>query len=377
MSNPQQLQPYPAARRSPVQGVRCLRCQLVQPPVPPGHFTCVACGAILPLQRWVAHPPPGVSRPAREGPPSPATSPAMLGETPSYRFGHPRWGFPAVVWRPAPNGPEPAGPAPSPQLRRAAWLGWLTAAAALVAAGAELWRFLLMIDGRTRVLSATEVATSDALVAASGVAVLAFAILAVAIAVTALISTHRWAAVVSGRAPARTSGAVAARLLVPGWNVYGAGQILVEIDTLLGPRHDARPRAASSRLVLLWWLSWVVNAVLVVVALGRGRGGSLQAIADTVELHIAVDVSAAVVAGVGALVLRRFARLIDGPRPHPTRWVVQPPAPTRPLPSTPAQASSAAVRATSAGSQPVSAVPAPVPAPMPASTSSGDGPTSD
>jgi len=353
VSNPRQLQPYPAARRSPVQGVRCLRCHLVQPPVPPGHFTCVACGAVLPLQRWVAHPPPGAIRPARARNPPPASP----GETPSYRFGHPRWGFPAVVWSPAPTGPEPAGPAPSRLLRRGAWLGWLTAAAALVAAGAELWRFLLMIDGRSKVLSATEVATSDALVAALSVAALACAILTVAIAVTALIRTHRWAAVAAGRAPSRSAGAVAARLLVPGWNAYGAGQILVEIDTLLGPRDDARPRAAASRLVLLWWSSWVVNAVLVVVTLGRGLGGSLQAIADTVELHIAVDVSAAAVAGLGALVLRRFARLIDGPRLRPTRWVVQAPEPTRPLPPTRYPVTSPATPAPAGSSLPASSGP--------------------
>jgi hypothetical protein len=78
--------------------------------------------------------------------------------------------------------------------------------------------------------------------------------------------------------------------------------------------------------------------------LARGLGGSLQAVADTVELHIAVDLSAALVAGLGALVLRRFARLIDGPRLRPSTWVVQPPAPTRPLPPVkdPAAASSAA-----------------------------------
>ena len=43
-----------------------------------------------------------------------------------------------------------------------------------------------------------------------------------------------------------------------------------------------------------------VSAVLVIVTLARGFGGSLQAIADTVELHIAVDLVAAVVAGLGA-----------------------------------------------------------------------------
>ena len=65
--------------------------------------------------------------------------------------------------------------------------------------------------------------------------------------------------------------------------------------------------------------------------LGRGLGGSLQAIADTVELHIALDLCAAVVAALGAQILRRFARLVTGPKPSPSRWVVQPPAPTRPL----------------------------------------------
>ncbi len=332
MSNPLDLQPSPAARRTPLNGVQCLRCHLVQPPVPQGHFTCVSCGAVLPLQRWVAHPPPdspGPVRKKRSAPPT--TAPSGAGGPPSYRFGHPGWGFPPVVWRPAPSGPDPAGPQPSPALLRAGWLAWVTAAAALVAAGAELWRFLQMIDGRTKVLSATAVSTSDALVAAGGVAVLAVAVLTAAIAVPALIRTHRWAAVTSGRAPSRSGAAVAARLLVPGWNVYGAGQIAVEIDTMLSPRDEARPRSAASRLVVVWWISWIVNAVLLLVTLGRGFGGSVQAIADTVELHVAVDLSAAVVAGLGALMLRRIARLASGPQPHPSRWVVQPPVPTRPV----------------------------------------------
>ena len=373
VSDPRSVRPYPAARRDPVPGVRCVRCHLVQPPLPPGYFTCVACGAVLPLQRWVAHPPPSSPGPARKKRPSTV---GQGGPPPSYRFGHPRWGFPAVVWRPAPTGPEPVGPPPSPILRRAAWLAWLTSAAALSAAGAELWRFLLMIDGRTKVLSAGAVATSDALVAALSVAVLAFALLTAAMAVTALIRTYRWAAMSAGRAPSRSAGGVAARLLVPGWNVYGAGEILVEIDTLLGPRDETRPRAAASRLVLAWWLSWIVNAGLVVVTLGRGLGGSLQAIADTVELHIAVDLSAAIVAGLGALVLRRFARLMDGPRLRPSKWVVQPPAPTRPLPPTQAAAPAPTVESGDAVPDATTASGDPVPDGLePILTSSGDGPT--
>ena len=249
-----------------------------------------------------------------------------------------------------------------------------TAGAAVLAAAAETWRFVLMLVGRTQVLSGPLVATNDALVAATGVAVVMLAVLTAAVAVPALIRTHRWAAVRSGHGPSRTARAVAARLLVPGWNVYGAGQIFIEIDAMLrraaanpsaahpsaanpSAAHPsaanpsaanpsaanpsaanpsaANPSAANPRtarqLIVLWWISWIVNAALVALVLGRGLGGSLQAIADTVELHIALDLCAAVVAALGAQVLRRFARLVTGPKPSPSRWVVQPPAPTRPL----------------------------------------------
>ena len=239
-----------------------------------------------------------------------------------------------------------------------------TAGAAVLAAAAETWRFVLMLVGRTQVLSGPLVATNDALVAATGVAVVMLAVLTAAVAVPALIRTHRWAGVRSGHGPSRTARAVAARLLVPGWNVYGAGQIFIDIDAMLrraaanpsaanpsaanpsaANPSDANPSAANPSaanpsaanpptarpLILLWWISWIVNAALVVLVLGRGLGGSLQAIADTVELHIALDLCAAVVAALGAQILRRFARLVTGPKPSPSRWVVQPPAPTRPL----------------------------------------------
>ena len=85
-------------------------------------------------------------------------------------------------------------------------------------------------------------------------------------------------------------------------------------------------------LSLCWWLSWVVSALLVIVTMARGFGGSLQAIADTVELHIAVDLLAVVVAGLAAAVLSRFRRLLTTPKNQFENWIVRPPAPTRPLP---------------------------------------------
>jgi hypothetical protein len=234
--------------------------------------------------------------------------------------------------------PLPAVPDPTRALRQAAWLSLATAVVALLAAGAEIWRFTLLLDGRTRVLSGSTVRTSDVLVAAGGLAVVLAALLTVAFAVPALVRAHLAAARRIHRAPSRRPAAIVARLLVPVWNVYGAGQVVTEIDRMLaladpgdgGPDGDPRP-ARASRVTVAWWLSWVASAVLLAATLVRGLDGSLQAIADTVELHIAVDLLAAVVAGLGFLMLRRFAGLFAGRRSSSDGWVVQPPPPTRPL----------------------------------------------
>jgi len=203
-----------------------------------------------------------------------------------------------------------------------------------VAAGAELWRFVLLLEGRTLVLSGAAVRASDILVAASGIAVVLFAVLTLVMAIPALVRTHAVAAKRLGRAPSRSTGGVLARLLVPVWNLYGAGQIVTEIDRMLAAHDVADDQEPGvSRITVLWWLSWIASAVLVVATLARGLGGSLQAIADTVELHIAVDLMAAVVAGLGAVMLRRFARSFRSRVGQFDGWLVQPPAPTRPQPS--------------------------------------------
>ena len=248
-----------------------------------------------------------------------------------------------MVWRAAPD-PAPADRPldPGPGLRRGTWLAVLAAAAALLAAGAEIWRFVLMLQGRTLVLNGTVVRASDMVVAAAGILAPLTALIALIYAVPVLTRTNAAAARRQGRAPSRTLQAVAARVLIPIWNIYGAGQIVTEIDRMLPTRPspvdaadddlaDRPPRA--SVLTLCWWLAWVVSAVLVVVTLARGLGGSLQAIADTVELHIAVDLSAAVVAVLGAAMLSRFRRLLTAPKNVFENWIVQPPAPTRPLPA--------------------------------------------
>lgn len=230
-------------------------------------------------------------------------------------------------------------PSPSaPALRRASWPAAALGLVALLAAAAEAWRFALLLRGRDEVLDGGLVQRSDAAVAATSVAALALGVLTAVLAVPALVKAHAEAAARRGRAPSRPGAAVLARLVVPGWNLYGAGQIVAEIDgTLAAPASSppasspsARPR--PSGITIAWWLAWVANGVLVALVLARGFGGSVQAIADTVELHVAVDLSAAAAGILGAVMLRRFAAGFTGARAAHQGWQVQPPPPTRPLP---------------------------------------------
>lgn len=300
----------------------CPRCRVRQPDN--GGDRCAHCGYLR--HRWVAHPPPG-GPPRRSAPPA---RPPYAGP-PSYRGRPPRWAFPPVVWQDADPGPAaPPRRDPSGGLRLAAGLAAATAALGLIAAAAEFWRFTLLLQGRTMVLSGATVRASDLFVAAAGAGVVVFGLAALLAAAVAVTRTYPVAARRLGMAPARSSTAVLARLLVPGWNLYGAGQIVTEVDRMLRAKDAPADRPwRASRLTIGWWVSWVVSAALMLTALARGLGGSLQAIADTVELHILVDLAGAVTAGLGAAMLLRFAGRLRRRPPIPTGWIVQTPAPTR------------------------------------------------
>jgi hypothetical protein len=201
---------------------------------------------------------------------------------------------------------------------------------ALIAAGAESWRFHLLLQGRTTVLGGAVVRASDVLVGTAAWSATAIAVLTAALVVPVLVRLHTGAAYRAGLAPSRLPAAVLARLVVPGWNVYGVGLVAGEIDSQLRTA-GARPRRLS-RLVVAFWTAWLVNAVLVLTTLLRAFGTSDQAVADTVELHIFVDLAGAVVAGLLFLLLRRWRRgLTASPIARAARWVVRPPEPTRPL----------------------------------------------
>ena len=249
---------------------------------------------------------------------------------PSYRGRHPTWGFPPVVWRRASQpASEHSGAPPLGRLRLAACLCALTGFVALAAAGSEAWRYVLLLRGRTEVLSGAAVVASDRLVGLASLTAVVLGLATVVVVLPLLVRLHGLAAFRAGLEPARSSASVVARLVVPGWNVFGAGVVMGEVDGVLAdPTSRSRPRL--SWLVVASWVAWAVNSVLVLITLIKAFGTSEQAVADTVELHIFVDVSAASVALLAALVLRCFRRLLQPPGAgRGSTWVVRPPEPTR------------------------------------------------
>jgi hypothetical protein len=248
-----------------------------------------------------------------------------------------------VVWRTTAVADGIDVPSPPRWLRGNAWLAALTSAACLVAAVGEGWRYALLVRGRDWVLSGAQVRANDALLTWTGLAALLLGIGTAWWTIVNLVALHRGAAVRQGWAPARGGAGIVSRLVIPGWNVYGAGQIMTEVDAELAEPPDPGPdgvRGATpapvpsgaprpSTIVWIWWVLWVLNAVLVLVTLVTAFWRSIQAMANTVEWHIAVDLSAAAVAGVLVGVLIRFERRWSGRGPSELAgWSVAPPPST-------------------------------------------------
>ncbi len=324
-------------------GVQCRHCARTQPVAPGILLNCVYCGAVMPVQRWRAHPPPGTvvggprvapgvgAHPARPPYPGP----------PGYGPTHPAWGFPPVIWRRGRGidgdagglvaaGDDAVRTRPAPVVaRRALFVATLaacTALAAAVAAAAEALRFTVLLDGRTAVLDGARVAASDAFVTVAGTSALVLAIVTAVCAVPVIGGLYRAAAHRIGAVPGRPPASTITHLVIPGWNLYGAGQILMEITAIL--RTPGGERRSTRWAVPAWWVAWVVNGLLVVGTLVSAFGRSNQRMADTVELHIAVDAAAALVAALFAVVLVSLARSVtDTALRRYDGWVVRQPAP--------------------------------------------------
>lgn len=290
--------------------------------------------------RWVALP-PGEGRP-RIGDDRRARAP--YSGPPAYDS-VPRWGFPHVVWRwpTAVQGTSAATPVPSQRLlliaRNAVAVLWTVVGLAGVAAGAELWRYVLLVLSRDRALSPSVVGASDALVLTFSLLTFVVSAFALAVSVWWLLVARRAAADQAGQKPPRSTAQVLVGLLVPGLNLAMAGSILAELEHA-AIRRPANRRPTPSRLVLAWWAAWVANAVLLTLTLvWRARDG-VQAQVDAVFLTALTDLAAVLLAVLTLQVVRRFTRLLapmEEQFVRPLRVVRvegAPELPRRPRPST-------------------------------------------
>lgn len=290
----------------------CSRCGATSP----GGPFCPHCGAQLSVLRWVAEPPASTLRPPE--PPRP-----RYAGPPRYAV-MPRWGFPPLPWR-APGAERPARTAAEQGVATLAVvlvpLLWATAAVAVAAAGAEAWRYGLLLASREGALSAGVVAASDALVASAGVLAPTLAALAGLLLVIWTVKASQAAAAIAGVRPARTTRAIVAGWLVPGLNLFVPGSVLAEIEHA-ALRRPVGERPRPSRLVLLWWLLWAGGVVFATVVLLWSLRTGVQALADGVVLHALLDLLAAVTAGVTAVLVARFTRLVGPVRARPREIVV-------------------------------------------------------
>jgi len=199
---------------------------------------------------------------------------------------------------------------------------WATAAVALLAAGAEVWRYILLLASRDGALSATVVAASDALVVAAGTSALILTAVTGGLLAFWTVRASRAAADRAGVRASRSPRGIVLGWFVPGVNLTVPGSVLAEIEhTALGLPAGSRPR--PSRLLRGWWGLWATGGVLAAVVLLWSMRDGVQARADGVVLHAVLDVLAAVTATVTALLVVRLTHLLGPPRPRRRELMVR------------------------------------------------------
>jgi hypothetical protein len=197
----------------------------------------------------------------------------------------------------------------------------LTAALVLVTAGAEGWRYALLLASRTDAVPAGPLRASDALVVSGGVVSLLASALAGAVTLGWLTHAAAAAAEMAGVRPARPTWHLLAGVLVPGINLVLPGAVLAELEHA-ALRRDPNRRPNPSRLVRWWWVSWATGLMLTGITLCWSLRSGVQARADGVLLHGATDLVAAVVAITTVMVVRRLTRLLSPIQPGSARRMV-------------------------------------------------------
>lgn len=186
----------------------------------------------------------------------------------------------------------------------------VTAVLALITAGAEAWRYALLLGSRTDAVPAGPLHASDALVVTAAVVSLLCSVLAGAVTLGWLVHANAVAAAAAAVTPARPGWRLVAGVLTPGINLVVPGAALAEVEhAALG--QDPTQRPCPSRLVIGWWVIWAAGLVLAGTAMVWNLRGGVQARADGVLLHGATDLVAGAVAIITIVVIRRLTRLLS------------------------------------------------------------------
>jgi uncharacterized protein DUF4328 len=186
----------------------------------------------------------------------------------------------------------------------------LTAMLTVVTAGAEGWRYALLLGSRTDAVPAGPLHVSDTLVVTGGVVSLLASALAGAVTLGWLVHANAAAAAAAGVTPARSAWQLVVGVLVPGLNLVAPGAALAELEhTTLGLDPDRRPH--PSLLVIGWWMLWTTGLLLTGTAILWDLRDSVQAHADGVLLHAATDLVAGAIAITTIVVVRRLTRLLS------------------------------------------------------------------
>jgi hypothetical protein len=190
---------------------------------------------------------------------------------------------------------------------------WITSGVAALAAGAELWRYVLLLRSRDEALPKTTLAISDALVATTGFLTWLLGVLSGLVVVLWALRARTAAADRLGVRLARSDAQFIAGVLIPGLNLFIPGSVLAELEhtVLVGEgarERDTRPK--PSRPVIVWWVAWVASLVLGWVTFAWGFSHSVQAMADGVVLHAWNDVAVVVLALATSQLVRYLTRLL-------------------------------------------------------------------
>ena len=181
--------------------------------------------------------PPGAARSPRPRRRLPYTGP------PGYTS-PPRWGFPALAWRWPTTipGSTLTQPVTIDRVRavagHASAMMWALACLAVITAGGEVWRYVLLVRSRTGALSSSLVGTSDAVVTIAGVLTLAFTVLAAIVALWWLHLARHAAADLADQEVGRPDWQVLLYMLVPGVKGF--------FGRIANKAADAAPAAAAT-----------------------------------------------------------------------------------------------------------------------------------